>query len=122
MSTDSKTTAPATTAPATTAPTGQAMTPGQLATVAPAMVTLTPALTRGPDGEPSWNVRSLQVPEAGQAAMTRVTAAAHGMGVTPKQAAAQGAKLYRSMLAEALLECGIDSPAVRRAAGKVAGK
>lgn len=101
-----------------TPPTPAPMTPGQLATVAPAMVTLTPALSRGADGEPVWNVKSLSVPEAGQVSMTRTTAAAHGMGLTPKQAASQAAKLYRGMLAEALLDCGIDSSVLRRAAGR----
>jgi hypothetical protein len=93
------------------------MTPGQLATVAPTMVTLKPMTRPSADGGREWAIQSLQVPEAGQVAMTRVAAMAHAAELPPKVAASVAAKLYRTMLAEALLACGIDSPAVHRAAG-----
>lgn len=88
--------------------------------VVPTMVKLAPALVSSPDGGQTWNVASMQVPEQGQRAMSNCIAAAHGAGLTPKQAAKQAATLYRAMLADALLECGIDSPVLYRAAGRPA--
>jgi len=116
------TTTPTTTTPATPATptpmTGQELAQAQAQAQAPVLIA--PVLTYSPDGAASFAVRSVAGPQAGRDALMSVAASAHLSGLSPKQAAREAARLYRAQLADALLECGIRSPALERASGRAA--
>lgn len=115
MSNDSKSATVSTPVPAT-------MTGAERATLAStALVQLAPAVAYGPDGAASFAVQSMQVPAEGARRVAMATGFAHASGMTPRMAAKEASRLYRAMLADALTECGIESPVLRRAAGRTDG-
>jgi len=101
------------------APVSAPITPAERTTLARAeLVTLAPAVAYSQDGAATFAVQSMQVPAEGARRVAQSTAFAHASGVTPRMAAKEAAKLYRAMLADSLLECGIESPVLRRASGR----
>jgi hypothetical protein len=90
------------------------MTPGEARTMAESkLVPATPVLS-----ESGLVVQSAQVPEQGQRKLVVAATVAHLGGLDAKSARRVVAGLYRAVLADALLDCGMDCPVIRRAAGR----
>lgn len=98
-----------------TKPVPATMTAGETTTLANVkLVTVTPMVSA--DG--SLCVQSCDVPEQGARKLTQAVTVGHATGLDGKSARRVAASLYRAMLADALIDCGIDSPVLRRAAGR----